>query len=334
MMKRSRLIPIAVAAAACVAAAAPTYLPAAAFVLPDKLWDYASVDAVGRRLYVAGYGGVTTVDLRNGKVTPDLIRSALVHGVAALPGGMAAATNGDDATVTLFDGSSGQISATIAVGKGPDSIYVEPRHGWLVVTEEDGDSIAFIDIARRRVVKRVLLGGAPEAAVSDSRGTVFDNMGEKPEIAIVDPDRGTVTQRIPLPGCDAPTGIAYDRRSDLVMSVCRNGAVEVVSARSRTVRRTFNVGAGPDAVMADAERGRFFVPSGGTGELSVFQAQAGGDVNLIGRVATQLGSRTGAVDPVTGTVYIPAAVLLPPTEPGMRHAIEPGTFRVLTLTPR
>lgn len=332
-MLRLRIL-ATLAATACVAAATAThYLRSGDITAPDKLWDYASVDPSARRLYVAGFGGVTTVDLASGRVVPDLIRSKLVHDVAPLPNGLAAATNGEDASVTLFNGATGAVVATIPVGNGPDGISVDARRGWLIVTEEDGDSLSLIDPVRRRVIKRIALGGAPEAAVSDASGTVFDNMGERPEIAVVDPDRGVVVKRIPLPGCDAPTGIAYDRRSDVILSVCRNGSVEIVSAKSRAVRKVLRVGAGPDAVMVDSRRGRFFVPSGATGELNVFQANANGDVYSVEHVPTEIGSRTGAVDPSTGTVYVPAATLMPPTQPGMRHSIKPGSFHILAFSP-
>lgn len=46
-------------------------------------FDYASVDAKGRRLYLA-QEGVTVLDLDSGKVIPHFVRGRLTHGVVSL----------------------------------------------------------------------------------------------------------------------------------------------------------------------------------------------------------------------------------------------------------
>jgi hypothetical protein len=54
----------------------------------DASFDYASVDAPARRLYVARGDGVMSVDLETLKVTPRLIPGKHVHAVVPLPGGV------------------------------------------------------------------------------------------------------------------------------------------------------------------------------------------------------------------------------------------------------
>jgi hypothetical protein len=54
----------------------------------EASFDYASVDAPARHLYVARGDGVMSVDLETLKVTPRLIPGKHVHAVVPLPGGV------------------------------------------------------------------------------------------------------------------------------------------------------------------------------------------------------------------------------------------------------
>ena len=311
----------------------PQYSQIASWSAPDAGWDYASVDAQARRLYVGRFGGVLMVDLSSGKLTPVLIGSRLVHGVAPLPNGDAAASNGEDNTVTIFDGASGSLRSTIRVGAGPDSITFEPRHGWVAVTDEDGEAVSLVDPRKGALVGTIKLGGSPEAVTADGRGRLYDNIDSRAEIAVLDAGKRAVVRRIKLPGCDHPTGIAYDAVRQLVVSACRNGVVSVVRAGDSRVATTLKVGAGPDTVMIDSKRGVAFVPSGLKGELNVIALDADGGAHVVQVVPTEVGTRTGAVDPVSGDVYLPAATLAPSHDPKQPHTLVPGTFKILVYAP-
>ncbi len=47
-------------------------------------------------------------------------------------------------------------------------------------------------------------------------------------------------------------------------------------------------------------------------------------------VPTQIGARTGAVDPKTGRIYLPTAEYVP-FAAGQRPTTKPGTFQILVL---
>jgi hypothetical protein len=52
------------------------------------------------------------------------------------------------------------------------------------------------------------------------------------------------------------------------------------------------------------------------------------------RVHTEIGARTGAVDPATGIVYLPTARFGPPPAGGGRPPALPGSFHVLIVARR
>ena len=57
------------------------------------------------------------------------------------------------------------------------------------------------------------------------------------------------------------------------------------------------------------------------------------DVSLVETVKTQQGARSGAVDPKTGTLYLPTASYdLAPG--GGRPTPRPGSFEILVVAPR
>jgi DNA-binding beta-propeller fold protein YncE len=225
-MSARMLIIATVLALAGRAEAAPTphYVMTTAWPAPDAGWDYASVDAAARRLYVGRFGGVLAVDLKTGVVSPSILKSSLVHGVAPLAGGLAAASNGDDDTVAIFDGKTGDVVATVQAGKGPDSIVLDPWSGLLAVTDEDGGQITLIDPAKHTRAGAIAIGGAPEAVVSDHHGLLYNSVDDHAEVAVISVARRKVIGRIKLPRCDRPTGIAYDPVRRVVISACRNGA--------------------------------------------------------------------------------------------------------------
>jgi hypothetical protein len=51
------------------------------------------------------------------------------------------------------------------------------------------------------------------------------------------------------------------------------------------------------------------------------------------RLATQVGVRLGALDPLTGRLYLPAAQIIPPKAPGQMKSLVPNTFRILVVAP-
>jgi hypothetical protein len=52
------------------------------------------------------------------------------------------------------------------------------------------------------------------------------------------------------------------------------------------------------------------------------------------RVPTEIGARTGALDPATGMIYLPTARFGPPPAGGGRPPALPGSFHILVVGQR
>lgn len=307
----------------------PVYQVVRQFPATTARWDYAVVDSAARRLYVGRVGGVLAVDLQTG-ASSALAPSALVHGVLPIPDSdRVMSTNGEADSVTVFNGSTGRVLATIATGREPDAIIFEPRTGLVVTTNEESHTLTLIDPVALKPVGEIALPGKPEYPAADGRGSVYDNIESRNEIAQVDVVNRHVVRALHLPGCDRPTGLAYDGADELLISVCHNGVAEFVDAKSGHVKATIKIGNVPDAVLFDAARRLVLIPCGEPGILSVIAVNSAADIRLVQTLKTRPGSRTGALDPKTGTVYLPSAQFSAPLRAGAYPQIVPHSFSIL-----
>ncbi len=219
---------------------------------PDGGYDYLSVDSDARRVFAAREFGVMAVDFDTGKVTDRLIEANDVSAVLPIAGTneMLSTIYGDNEAV-LFDRSTGEEIARIAVGEKPDAAAYDPDSGLAFVMNAGGNSISLIDVADRAPVGTIAVGGKPEAGAIDGKGHLFVNIEDTAEIAVIDIAARTVARRLPLPGCVEPTGIAYDALSDTLISACHNGVAKLIDAGSGADKVTVQVGRNADGAIFD-----------------------------------------------------------------------------------
>ena len=344
-LKRAASSLVAVALASVVAGAPPhtqEYVFSTRTPGGGGAWDYAIVDPHDSRLYLA-QGGVTALDLESGAITTALVKGKMTHGVAALGDGSVAVDDAATKTITIFKGSTGEVLGTIpTAAENPvdgvhalDALVLEPQSGLLVAINGESGLMVLADVQRHSVVGTVRLEGEPEYAAADGSGRVYVNLEkhESAEIVAVDVPARKVSAHIPLHGCEGPTGLAYDRETDLLMSVCENGVAKFIRAGNAQEVASLTVGKGADAIMFDARRRRAFVPGAESGTLSIIAVRSATDIAVIQTLPTQRGTRLGAVDSATGKVYLPTAKFGPPVAPNPFPSVIPGTFAVLVVSP-
>lgn len=299
---------------------------------PDSRWDLLTIDPARHRLYMARVGGVTAIDLQTGRVEPTLVSAKLAHGVALIgDSGMVAASSADTNSLLFFAGQTGAVAGETKVGAEPDAVVYDPATRTIVAV--GAHDLTIVDPATRKVLATVPLQGDPEFGVVDGKGLLYDNIRDLHEITVIDLRLRKVTGHVPLAGCGEPTGLAYDTRSGLIVAVCGSGVVKFVRASDRREVASIPVGEGADAVILDERRQVVFIPSGHSGTLSIISVADAGHPRVIQTLRTQIGTRTGAVDPATGRVYLPSADFKPAVH-GPWPDVVPGTMRYLIVSPR
>ena len=324
------LAAIAILALPVVAAAAtPGYAVVGRIAGPDGGWDLLGVDAA-HRLYVARSGAVMAADLVSGAVTPALVPLTRGHGAMPIPGTTRViATNGGSDTAIVFEGTTGEIVATIPTGKKPDAIAYDPATSTIWVMNAGSGNITVIDPATLKVRTTVAVGGSLELGAVDGKGRLYVNVEDRNDVAVIDTKAMKLVTRFPLKGCDGPTGIAYAPDVRRIISACANG-LAIVSAPDGNQIARLAIGLRPDGALYDPLRKLAFVPSGGDGTLAVIRVA--GKPEVVAQVKTAKGARTAALDPETGRIYLPAAQYAAAIGDA-RPAMLPGTFAVLIVAP-
>jgi DNA-binding beta-propeller fold protein YncE len=335
-MKYSVLFPlVGLWIAATAGAAIPTYQLVDKIPIPDGGWDYVTVDAAARRLYLGRTSGVLALDLETRKVTPVLVPGAGVHGAVQIGNtGMMLSTNGRSNQATVFAAASGKVLGQVATGKMPDAAVYEPKTALVVVLNHRGGTATLVDGKVPAVVGTVEIGGVLEFGVADGRGLVYVNVESRHQIAVLDVASQRVTDTIELPGCTEPSGLAYDAADDYLISVCSNGVTQFVHVHEKKVIATLATGGGSDGVIFDADRQLAFVPAATEGKLSVIAFDAHRLPRIVQTVATQQGTRLGGLDPKSGRIYLPSARLGPPVPPDPWPAPAPGSVQLLVVGPQ
>jgi sugar lactone lactonase YvrE len=185
-----------------------------------------------------------------------------------------------------------------------------------------------VDASKGEVVGKIDLGGKPEFAATDEKGTVFVNIEDTSELVAFDPQKLTVKSRWKLANCEEPTGLAIDRKNRRLFVGCGgNKKMAIVDADSGKVLATPAIGEGCDATAFDADRGLAFA-SAGDGTITVIQESGADKFSVAQTVTTQKAARTMALDPKTHRLFTVTANV---TGTRQERKIEPDSFVVVVV---
>jgi DNA-binding beta-propeller fold protein YncE len=296
----------------------------------DGGWDYLTADSDGHRLFIARATRVMVVDTEAGKEIGEIADTPGVHGVAIDPKiGRGFTSNGVEDTVSVFDLKSLAVDKKIKVGRGPDAILYDPFSERVFTFNGKGNERAAtaVDASKGEVVGTIALGGKPEFAATDAKGTVFVNIEDTSEVVAFDPQTLAIKSRWKLTGCEEPTGLAMDRKNRRLFVGCsQSKKMVVVDADNGKIVASPAIGEGCDATAFDASRGLAFA-SAADGTITVIKEDGGDKFSVAQTVETQKSARTMALDARTHQLFTVAANVGPRPE----RKVEPGSFVVLVL---
>jgi DNA-binding beta-propeller fold protein YncE len=299
-------------------------------------WDYLTLDASARRLYISRATHVMVIDADSGKVVGDIADTPGVHGIAlATDLGRGFTSNGRENTVSIFDLKTLATSSKVKVGQNPDAIIFDPATKRVFTFNGKSNDSTVLDAEKGTVLGTIKLDGKPEFAASDGKGAIFVNIEDKSEIEAIDANKMEVKAKWPLAPCTEPSGLALDRKNRRLFSGCDNKMMAIVNADDGKVLATLPIGEGVDATAFDDEAGLAFA-SCGEGVLTVVHEESPDKFILAENVPTQQGARTMALDTKTHNVFVVAAKFGPPPaatadNPHPRRSIVPDSFVVLVI---
>jgi DNA-binding beta-propeller fold protein YncE len=298
-------------------------------------WDYLSVDAENRRLYVSHSTKVEVLNVDTHEKIGEIPNLHGVHGVMAVPKtGRGITTNGRSNTATIFDLKTLKPIVELPTGKNPDALLYDEFSKRVFIFNHSDVTTTAIDIEAGKVVGTLDLGGtALEAGATDEKGTIFVNLEDAHEIVSFDAKTLAVKNRWKIAPGEEPTGLAIDKKTKRLFSVCHNGWMMVVDSEKGNVVAQVPIGKRVDGVVFDSKSKMAF-SSNGEGTITVVQEVSSSEFKVAETIKTEVGARTIAIDSKTHHVFVstaqygetPAATA---EVPNPRPKVVPGTFMIL-----
>jgi hypothetical protein len=295
-------------------------------------WDYLYVDSDARRVYVSRGTHVVVLNADTYEVVGDIPDTQGVHGIAVASDlGRGFTSNGRADNVTIFDLKTLKFTGTTKTDANPDAIAYDPVSKRVFTFNGRGKNTTAINAADGTVAGTLALGGKPEFAAVDGKGSIFVNNEDTSELIQIDSQKITETHRWPLAPCKSPSGLAMDQKNRRLFSVCDEKVMAVVNADTGKVVATPAICEGPDASAFDPSTGYAFA-SCGDGNLTVIHEDSPDKFTVVENVPTKRSARTMGLDLKTHNIFLAAADFDPPAPGERRGKMKPGSFVILVVS--
>src|SRR5271154_3090997 len=300
-----------------------------------EYFDYITVDSVARRVYLSHGTEIKVMDADTGALVGNITGLKQDHGVAvASEFNRGFISDGAQGKVIIFDLKTLKVTGEVEADKDADCVIYDPFSKRVFVMDGDPHNSTVIDAKSGTVVGKIDLGGGPEFAVADGKGTVYINLEDKSELVAVDSSSLKIKSRWPLAPAGAPTALAMDIQHHRLFSAGRNPQMMVVlDSDTGKVLQSFPISAGVDAAAYDPETGMIFV-STRDGKVHAFHEDSPDKFREAETITTEYGAKTMGLDTKTHKLFLdtadfgeapaPTADRPHPQRPAMQ-----GTFHVL-----
>lgn len=294
-----------------------------------EYFDYITVDSAARRVYLSHGTEIKVIDADNGSVVGTIGGLKQTHGVAiASEFGRGFISDGAQGKAIIFDLKTLKVTGEVKADKDADSIIYDPASKRVFVMNGDPHSATVIDAKSGSVVGTIELGGGPEFAAADGKGTVFVNIEDKNETVAIDSNTLKIKSRWPLAPAGTPTALAMDTEHRRLFSAGRKPQnLVVLDADSGKVIQSFPITGGVDAAVFEAETGMLYV-STREGFVHIFHEDAPDKYSEVEKVKTELGAKTMGLDTKTHNIFVDTADFAAPAGSDRPQAVL-GTFHVL-----
>ena len=326
-------------------------------------FDYIYADVAGRRLYIprggsravpatdstpakpAVAGRITVFDLETLAPLGDIPETG-GNGVAVDPKSGHGFSSSNP--VTMFDTKTLTVIKKIDVGTArPDGILFDAFNERVYVFSHPTKDATVIDATNGTVLGTIDLGGVPEEAVSDGKGTVYVVMQDSAGgVAVVDTKAMKTTNRYPFGDAGRCNGLALDVKNQVLFAACAQSGnppaqppqptMVVLSARDGKILTRLPLAGGSDgAVFNPATMEAFSTHSNGT--LTVVKEKSPTSFEVEQNLQTMLGARTITLDTKTNhilTMSVERGAAPPPPSGGGRGGFAPpipGSFTILVI---
>jgi DNA-binding beta-propeller fold protein YncE len=325
--------------------------------------DYIYADVAGRRLYIPRGGSRAVAATDSTPAKPAVPGRITVFDLETLaPLGEIPGTGGNGAAVdpksghgfssskpvSMFDTKTLTLAKTIEVGAAqPDGILFDAFNERVYIFSHPTKDATVIDAKDGTVLGTIDLGGVPEQAVSDEKGTMYVVMQDPAgSVTVVDTKTMKATAHYPFGDHGGCNGLALDAKNHVLFAACArsgmppdakpNPTMVILSATDGKILTTLPLAGGSDgAVFNPATMEAFSSHSNGT--LTVVKETSPTTFEVEENLQTMLGARTLTLDTKTNRIFVMSVERgpAPPPPPGGGRGGQapaiPGSFTILMI---
>ncbi len=317
-------------------------------------WDYIYADVAGRRLYIPRRGTPAMPEVQTRLSIYNLDTLELVSEIAGV-GGQGAAVDPKSGRgftsskpISMFDTKTMTLIKTIDAGAAqPDGIYFDPFNERVYVFSHPTKDATVIDAKDGTVLGTIDLGGIPEQAVGDGKGTLYVVMQDaQGSVAVVDAKTMKVTAHYPFGDKGRCNGLALDNKNHVLFAACATSGnppaqppqpmMVILSAEDGKILTSLPLAGASDGAVFNPSTMEVF-STHGNGTLTVVKEKSPTRFEVEQNLDTMNGARTITFDPKTNHIFTMSQERGPaPTAPqgGGRPpqgAPVPGSFTILMV---
>lgn len=306
----------------------------------DGFWDYASIDAAARRLYVSHGTKVVVIDLDINAIVGEVANTPGVHGFAIAPElGLGFASNGRESKASIVDLKTLATKMKVDTGANPDAILYVPGVQEVYTFNGTGKSATVFEAKTGKVITTIPLPGKPEFAQVDLKaGRIYNNIEDTNEVVVIEIKTHAIVAKWPFAPGEEASGMAIDLANHRLFLGASNNLMVMMDSASGKVITTVPIGPGVDANSYDPVTKLAFASCGGDGTVTIAREDSPDKLTVVQKLQTARGSRTMILDPKTHKIYLAAADYEAPSassaqpNPGQRPPRPkqvPNSFKVL-----
>ena len=317
-------------------------------------WDYIYADVTGRRLYIPRRGAPATPEVQTRLSIYDLDTLQPVGEIAGV-GGQGAAVDSKSGhgftsgkPISMFDTKTMTLIKTIDAGAAqPDGIYFDPFNERVYVFSHPTKDATVIDAKDGTVLGTIDLGGIPEQAVGDGKGTLYVVMQDaQGSVAVVNANTMKVTAHYPFGDKGRCNGLALDNMNHVLFAACATSGnppaqppqpmMVILSATDGKILTNLPLAGASDGAVFNPSTMEVF-STHGNGTLTVVKETSPTSFEVEQNLDTMNGARTIAFDAKTNHLFTmsqergPAPTAPPGGGRPPQGTPVPGSFTILMV---
>lgn len=227
--------------------------------------------------FTANEGGtISKVGVKDNKVAETIQADGVVHNIQLSPDGkVVAATlvpetghghggHGDEASgkVLFYDAYTNQLLKEVEVGNHPAHVVYSGEGKYVLVTNNEDDTVSVIDASTYEILKTIPTGNGPHGfrISADSKFAYIANMGED-TVSVINLETFE-EERIKIGNTPVTTGVTKDGKT-LAVTLFSENALAIVDLETKQVVKV-EVGTGPAQVYIEPYSKYAYVANQGT----------------------------------------------------------------------